>query len=64
MRERRRLLRRKYSCPGPNHAWHIDGYDKIKPFGFAILGAVDGYSMRIIWLEVERSNNDPKFIAR
>ncbi len=27
---------------GPNHVWHIDGYDKLKPFGFPIHGCVDG----------------------
>jgi hypothetical protein len=37
-RKRRRLLRRQYSCPGPYFVWHIDGHDKIKPFGFAIHG--------------------------
>jgi hypothetical protein len=37
-RKRRRLLRRQYSCPGPYFVWHIDGYDKIKLFGFAIHG--------------------------
>jgi hypothetical protein len=63
-RKKRRLLRRQYSCPGPNFVWHIDGYDKIKPFGFAIHGAIDGFSRRIMWLAVETSNNDPKLIAR
>ena len=29
-------------CQGPNYLWHIDGYDKLKPFGFAIHGAIDG----------------------
>ena len=63
-RKRHRLLRRKYSCPGPNFVWHIDGYDKLKPFGFSIHGAVDGFSRRILWLEVATSNNDPRVIAR
>ena len=38
----------------------IDGYDKLKPFGFAIHGAIDGYSWKILWLFVGSSNNDPK----
>lgn len=63
-RKKRRLLRRQYSCPGPNFVWHIDGNDKLKPFGFAIHAGIDGYSRKILWLEVERSNNDPKLIAR
>ena len=48
----RRLKRRQYVNPGPNFAWHIDGYDKLKPYGFAIHGAIDGFSCRILWLEV------------
>ena len=40
--------------------------DKLKPFGFAIHvhGAIDGYSRRILWLEVSQSNNDPKVVAQ
>ena len=58
------MLRRQYACPGPNYIWHIDGYDKLKPFGFAIHGAIDGYSRRILWLEVGPSNNNPSVIAK
>ena len=39
------------------------GYDKLKPYGFPIPGAVDGFSRRILWLEVARSNNDPRVPA-
>ena len=38
------LTRSTYFYNGPNHTGHIDGYDKSKPFGFAIHGAIDGYS--------------------
>ena len=62
-RRKRRLFRRRYICPGPNYVWHIDGYDKLKPFGFAIHGAIDSFSRRILWLEVGRSNNNPDIIA-
>jgi hypothetical protein len=62
-RRKRRLLRRQYLSPGPNFVWHIDGYDKLKPFGFAIHGAIDGFSRRILWLEVGPTNNDPSVIA-
>ena len=62
-RKRRRLRRRDYVSPGPNFAWHVDGYDKLKPFGFAIHGAIDGFSRRILWLEVGPSNNNPQVIA-
>ena len=62
-RSRHRLRRRQYCAKGPNYLWHIDGYDKLKPFGFSIHGAIDGYSRRILWLEVSSSNNDPAIIA-
>ena len=62
-RKTKQMKRRKYACPGPNHTWHIDGYDKIKPFSFCIHGAIDGYSRKILWLEVGPSNNDPGIIA-
>ena len=48
---------------GPNYLWHIDGYDKIKPYGFAIHGAIDGLSRKILWLRVASPNNNPKTIA-
>ena len=62
-RKRRKLTRREYHSFGPNHTWHIDGYDKLKPFGIAIHGAIDGYSRIILWLKLSSSNNNPKIIA-
>ena len=58
-----RLRRRQYCAKGLNYIWHIDGYDKLKPFGFCIHGAIDGYSRRMLLLEVASSNNSPKIIA-
>jgi hypothetical protein len=63
-RSRHRLRRRLYSAKGPNYLWHIDGYDKLKPFGFCIHGAIDGYSRRVLWLEVSSSNNDPEIVGK
>ncbi|XP_068708455.1 uncharacterized protein [Montipora foliosa] len=62
-RARHKLRRRKYISKGPNYIWHIVGYDKLKPFGFCIHGAIDGYSRRIMWLEVGPSKNNPRVIA-
>lgn len=62
-RSRHRLRRRIYTAKGPNYLWHIDGYDKLKPFGFCIHGGIDGYSRRILWLEVASSNNDPEIVG-
>ena len=62
-RFRHRLERRVYNARGPNYVWHNDGYNKIKPYGFAIHGAIDVYSRKIIWLKVLASNNNPKMIG-
>ena len=37
--------------------------DGIKPFGFFVHGAVDGFSRRILWLEVNFTNKNPRVIA-
>ena len=63
-RRRHRLKRRVYNVPGPSYCWHVDGYDKIKPYGFPVHGAVDGYSRRLLWLKVGRTNNDPAVTAK
>lgn len=62
-RSRRRFVRRVYHSLGPNHVWHIDGYDKLKPYGLAISGCIDGYSRKVMWLFCGDSNNDPDIIA-
>lgn len=62
-RTRRRFVRRSYHSMGPNYLWHVDGYDKLKPFGFAISGCIDGFSRRVLWLICGQSNNDPAVIA-
>lgn len=63
-RKGRRLKRRSYVSAGPNDCWHIDGYDKLKPYGFPVHACIDGYSRRIIWVQVLTSNNDPIIIAK
>ena len=35
----------------------------MKPYGFAIHRAIDGFSRKIIWLNVSSSNNNPAYIA-
>eukprot|EP00794_Sanderia_malayensis_P013642 gene13642-15069_t len=59
----RRLHRRVYTSPGPNTCWHIDGYDKLKPYGLPIHGCIDGFSRKILWLRVTRTNNNPLVTA-
>lgn len=62
-RRRHRLRRRMYANFGPNFLWHMDSYDKLKPYGICINGAIDGFSRFIIWLEANKTNSDPKIIA-
>ncbi|CAC5426268.1 unnamed protein product [Mytilus coruscus] len=48
---------------GPNYIWHMDGYDKLKPYGICIHGCIDGFSRNIMWLEADTTNKDPYVIA-
>ena len=41
LRKSRCLKRRQYHNPGPNYAWHVDRYDKLKPWGFPIHCCID-----------------------
>lgn len=63
-RREKKLRRRVYSGNGPNFIWHIDGHDKLKPYGFSIHGCIDGFSRRLIWLEVGPTNKKPEVIAK
>ena len=63
LRRARRLRRRQYNCRGPNALWHMDGYDKLKPYGIAINGCIDGYRRYVLWMEAFTTNSDPKLIA-
>lgn len=62
-RTRRRLNRRCYNSGGPNFCIHVDGYDKLKPYGIAIHGCVDGFSRKILWLTASQTNNNPRSVA-
>jgi hypothetical protein len=62
-RRARTLRRRTYRSPGPNYAWHVDGYDKLKPYGFPLHGCINGYSRKIIRLKASRTNNVPAVIG-
>ncbi|CAC5388189.1 unnamed protein product [Mytilus coruscus] len=62
-RNARKLTRRTYMNNGPNYIWHMDGYDKLKPYGICIHGCIDGFSRNIIWLEADTTNKDPYVIA-
>ena len=63
LRRARRLRHRQYTCRGPNALWHMDSYDKLKPYGIAINGCIDGFSRHIMWMEAYTTNSNPKVIA-
>ena len=63
LRKRRRLHQRKYISKGPNYTWHLDGYNKLKPFGFSVHDCIDGFSRKLIWLKVVSSDKNPDVIA-
>lgn len=64
LRSSHRLRRRRYCSKSPSFTTHIDGYDKLKPFGISIHGAVDGFSRKILWLKAMPSNKNPRVVAR
>jgi len=63
LRRRHRLRRRRYQNPGPNYVWHVDGYDKLAPYGIYIHGCVDGFSRYLIWLKANYTNKNPNVVA-
>jgi len=40
-----------YRVRGANALWHQDGNEKLRPWGFYVHGAIDGYSRLIVYLE-------------
>ncbi|XP_057301688.1 uncharacterized protein LOC130636097 [Hydractinia symbiolongicarpus] len=50
------IRRRKYSVPGPNSLWHIDGHHSLITWKFVIHGAIDGHSRLITYLNCSTNN--------
>ncbi|KAK6993193.1 hypothetical protein R3P38DRAFT_2800929 [Favolaschia claudopus] len=44
------IKRRVYKVRGANALWHMDGNEKLRPWGFYVHGCVDGHSRLIIYL--------------
>ena len=59
LRKSKYIKQRVYICHGSNHTWHADGNNKLKPYGFPLHGCVDGFSRKVLWLKLTRSNNIP-----
>ena len=51
------LQRRKYFTREPNWAWHVDGYDKLKPYSFPVYGC-------ILWLSIVPFNNNSNIVGK
>lgn len=47
-----RKRRSGFTNPGPHYTWSIDGYCKLRDFGFEVYGAIDAYSREIQWLYI------------
>ena len=58
MRKKKTIKRRTCETNGPFDVFHIDGNYKLKRFGDAIRGCIDGFSRKLIWLFVSTTNND------
>jgi hypothetical protein len=48
--------RRKYSVPGPNSLWHIDGHHAFIRWRMVTHGGIDGYSRLIVYLKCSGNN--------
>lgn len=55
--------RRIYETDGPADIYHLDGNNKLKRWGCAIHGYVDGFSRKVLQLNVCVSNSDPIIVA-
>ena len=58
-----RLQRGQYQSPGPNGILHADGMTNSNYMVCQSMGVIDGFSRKVIWLYVTRSNNYPDNIA-
>lgn len=58
-----RLRQCIYVSRGLNYVWHVDGYDKLKPYNICVSGCINGFSRKMIWLEALETYSDPRIIA-
>ncbi len=56
MRWQQVISRRRYSVPGPNSLWHIDGNHSLIRWRFVIHGGIDGYSRYVVFLQCSSNN--------
>lgn len=63
-RLRQVLHRRKYSVPGPNSLWHVDGYHKLIRWRIVIHGGIDGFSRLLVYLHASTNNRSDTVLRR
>ena len=56
LRWRSAIFRRKYSVPGPNALWHIDGNHKLICYRLVIHVCVDGFSRLLVYAHCACNN--------
>ena len=64
LRRRPRLQRREYFTLGQNFFQHIATFNKHKALDFSIYSSIDGFSRKLIWLELGTANKITQVIAR
>uniref|UniRef100_A0AAV2LKK7 Integrase catalytic domain-containing protein n=1 Tax=Knipowitschia caucasica TaxID=637954 RepID=A0AAV2LKK7_KNICA len=57
------VVRRTYSVPCPKYLVHIDTNHKLIRFNFVIFGAIDGFSRKIMYLNVANNNRAATTLA-
>ena len=60
----RRKRKDKYTVPGPDWLWCLDGHDKLAAYGIEIYGCVDAYSRKIIWWYIGSSSRTAVSVVR
>ena len=53
-----------FTCPGPGYLIAIDGYDKLRCYGFDIHLSVDAATRLLYWVRLVNTNSDPRNIGR
>jgi hypothetical protein len=56
--------RRQAVFPGINFIWSVDGHSKLQNYGIDVYGAIDGFSRRILWINVGLASNTQVSVAR
>ena len=64
LRKKQALRRQNFFSRELNWAWNINGYDKLKPYGFLKHGCIDRYSRSILWLPIISSNNNLEIVVK